>query len=187
MPNWCEIDIMVSGKGTDVDLFESALTSRGSSDGTVSILGTFLPRPEELNDTTSPRRPPHTEAELDAASLEERGKMVVVNEEWRKKGEQLIEAYGYDNWYDWSYGEWGVKWADRTVILERRARSLRLGAECPWGAPCQGLEKISAMFPNLRISAKWFEAGMRFSGKAAWRGGVPLYYEQGEYSGRRGG
>jgi len=187
MPNWCEVDVVVSGRGADVDAFESMLRSRAGSDGTVSILATFLPRPEELNDTVSPNRPPHAESAISNATLEERQKMLEENEAWKRRCEKLVEAYGYDNWYDWSYGEWGIKWSDQTTIIERRARSLRLGAECPWGAPCPGLEKVSTMFPNLRFSARWFEAGMGFSGKAAWIGGVVLYYEQGEYSGRRGG
>ena len=56
----------------------------------VGLAQYYKPRPKELEDTTAPARIGDT----------------ITKEE----SDRLIELYGHNNWYDWSYRNWGTKW-----------------------------------------------------------------------------
>jgi hypothetical protein len=56
----------------------------------VGLAQYYKPRPKELEDTTAPARIGET----------------ITKEE----SDRLIELYGHNNWYDWSYQNWGTKW-----------------------------------------------------------------------------
>lgn len=187
MPNWCEIECSISGTAQEIEKFESVLRSGTTETGTVSLLGTLLPRPEALEDTVSPRRPVWSDEQIEAAGEEARQKMIAENQAQVEHERQLTEQYGAADWYEWSVKYWGVKWADRSEIVERRARSLRIAGMCPWAVPTTGLRKISEVFPHLRFTIRWFESGMGFAGKAAYAGGVELYHDERTYHGMRGG
>lgn len=187
MPNWCEIECNVSGTAKQIDEFESLLRGGANEAGTVSLLGTFLPRPEALENTTSPRRPIWNDEQIDAADEAERQKMIAENQAQAEQERHLTETCGAADWYEWSNKYWGVKWPDRSEIVERRARSLRIAGMCPWTVPTAGLRKISEIFPHLRFTVRWFECGMGFAGKAAYAGGEELYLNERTYHGMRGG
>jgi hypothetical protein len=187
MPNWCEIDITISGSERAVTHFERILRGGTDSNGETSLLGIFLPRPEALENTVSPRRVPYNENEIAAAEEAEKAAMLKDNEAHAESVEQLLKTCGAADWYEWSIQNWGVKWPDRTRAQARKARSLLLSGVCPWAPPLQGFETISEMFPELRFKIAWFECGMGFSGRAAYKAGNQLYYEERNYRGGRGG
>jgi len=187
MPNWCEIECSISGTARQIDEFESMLRGNTSETGMVSLLNTLLPRPEALDHTTSPRRPVWCDAQIEVADGAERQKMVAENQAQVEHERCLTETYGAADWYEWSIKYWGVKWPDRSEIVERRARSLRISGMCPWTVPTIGLRKISEIFPQLRFTIRWFEGGMGFAGKAAYAGGDELYFNERTYRGMRGG
>lgn len=65
-----------------------------------------------------------------------------------RPNKHLIETYGADNWYDWRYKNWGVKWDasesqffdDDDIIAE---------FETPWGPPIEFFKRLSLEFPEL--------------------------------------
>jgi len=187
MPNWCEIDITVSGPERAIADFERILRSGVDEEDRISLLGIFLPRPEILENTTSPARAPYTEAEIVAAGEAERAVMLKANEDHAESVNHLLKICGAADWYEWSIQNWGVKWPDRTRIQTRKARSLLLSGACPWAPPQEGIETISGMFPKLRFKIAWFEGGMGFAGRAAYKAGNQLYHEERRYRGGRGG
>lgn len=186
MPNWCEHDITISGPKTEMarlkDLIAGAVTDEG-----VSLLQMFLPRPMTLEHTTSPARMPHSELEIEAAGGAEAALMLAANEEYSKCEAELIAMHGASNWYDWSYQTWGVKWPDSSKVVHQGPRSIVMRGICPWAPPLAGLCEISTMFPRLRFTIEWFEAGMQFAGKAVYLDGVELSMQQRPYRGWRGG
>ncbi len=56
----------------------------------VGLAQYYKPRPKELEDTTSPAR--------------------IGENITKEESDRLIELYGHNNWYDWSYSNWGTKW-----------------------------------------------------------------------------
>jgi hypothetical protein len=188
MPNWCEHTITLSGSAADVvKIHDTLVGAAGHVVEQVSLLDCFLPLPEELRETRSPNRPPHNETDIAAGTPEEQEAMLAENEQWAQRSANLINRYGADNWYDWSHRHWGTKWSDRTWALERKPRSLVLKGQCPWGPPLEGLLALSLEFPALRISIKYWEAGMGFAGEAVFKAGDQLRSGSREYHGYRGG
>jgi len=56
----------------------------------VGLAQYYKPRPKELEDTTSPAR--------------------IGENITQEESDRLIELYGHNNWYHWSYQNWGTKW-----------------------------------------------------------------------------
>lgn len=56
----------------------------------VGLAQYYKPRPKELEDTTAPAR--------------------IGENITKEESDRLIELYGHNNWYDWSYSNWGTKW-----------------------------------------------------------------------------
>ena len=83
IPNWCENRVDISGKPEDVKKFMELA-------GKKFKFQKIIPMPKELQNTTSPV---HTEVEH-ANMAPERQK-------------ELLDKYGFDNWYDWALSNWG--------------------------------------------------------------------------------
>ncbi len=99
MPNHCYAWITVQKK------YEKKLEEIAK----VGLCRYYRPMPEELEQTTSPTRVV-TEKEY-AKQMKEnetaKHKSYPITKERRK---YLLCNYGYDNWYDWAYTNWGTKW-----------------------------------------------------------------------------
>jgi len=75
----------------------------------VGLCRYYRPMPEELVQTTSPTR---------VVTEKEYAKQMKENETAKFKSypitkdrrQYLLDNYGYDNWYDWAYKNWGTKW-----------------------------------------------------------------------------
>ena len=91
MPNWCNNNLTVRGTYKQVSKFVEDV--RDDEDG--FRLAQLVPCPQELKDTTSG----WYSDEVKQKALEEQQK-------------RNIEKYGYADWYDWEYENWGTKWGD---------------------------------------------------------------------------
>ena len=80
MPNYVFCNISVEEKYAD-KLKEIA---------EVGLAQYYKPRPKELEGTTAPAR--------------------IGENITQEESDRLIELYGHNNWYDWSYQNWGTKW-----------------------------------------------------------------------------
>ena len=136
MPNWCYNNLTLWG---DVNVVNKIKDWYKQSDKTdEGLFGLFYPLPSELKDTTSP-------------SPEE--------------NKTLIEKYGFDNWYDWQTHNWGTKWDVREFITETETESsVCLSFDTAWSPPITFYEKLSEDYPELLISASYYEGGMDFCG-----------------------
>ena len=79
----------------------------------------IIPMPEELKDTTSPSKKPNKD---------------------------LIEKYGYDNWYDWSIKNWGTKWNAYDIEVENWNK---LRFDTAWSCANQVIDKLSRLHPEV--------------------------------------
>ena len=99
MPNHCYAWITVQEK------YEKKLQEIAK----VGLCRYYRPMPEELVQTTSPTR---------VVTEKEYAKQMKENETAKHKSypitkdrrQYLLDNYGYDNWYDWAYKNWGTKW-----------------------------------------------------------------------------
>lgn len=194
MPNWCEHDITVTSynlpelAALQQEVFGSTDPSAVTEANQCSLLDTFLPVPEALVDTTSPSRPPYSDKQIaDCTDATMREQMCRAVARHHADAQALCDMVGFDNWYDWSLATWGTKWPDRIYAAERRPRSLRITGACPWSPPVPGLLRISQMFPSLRFTIDYFEAGMGFAGKIVIAAGEIVSNTSRRYRGSRGG
>ena len=174
MPNWCEVDMVVSGDPAavlefraKVEKVEAAEDSNLPAKRVYEIFQSCLPTPAKLADTVSPVP--------DSVSPEERA--------------DLVAKYGADNWYDWQHQNWGVKWGDcRTQLLATiDDQALGFTFDTPWGPPIAGLLTISTQWPTLVFEIKYFESGMQYQGEWRAQNGQVLHNAQAFYDGDRGG
>ena len=88
----------------------------------------------------------------------------------KEPNQELIKRYGADNWYDWRYKHWGVKWdASESEFIEDNM----VVFQTPWNAPIKFLERFSQEFPSLTF-------GLQFADENEG------YYPLGEISVRNG-
>lgn len=137
MPNWCNNTIEIQGPSEYIDGFEQFLNENNGKDW----FDFFLPCPQELKD--------------------------VGNVSLNTTNEQLIEKYGYSDWYSWSVDNWGVKWnCDAQDWHRDDPNSIRFWFDSPWGPPTSLYEKISNgdFGDDLHVFAHYHEEGMAFVG-----------------------
>ena len=137
MPNWCENTLEVSGTTEDIKAFKTQAKKEEGEHKTDLSLAQFVPLPAELKDTRSPALKPN---------------------------KKLIAQLGFDNWYDWQIHNWGTKWDVNATLSSEKPRTLHYFFDTAWSPPTAWLEKVSAMFPNLKFKLKYEEPGMAFHG-----------------------
>lgn len=122
----------ITGQTADVTAFIEKHVDNGQF-----RLNSFLPMPEELNQTTSPCEP----------------------------NPELIEKYGADNWYDWKWMNWGTKreaYDGGIEILDDNYVVLRF--QTAWTLPDPVFAVMGKMYPDLAFRIECVEEGGFFAG-----------------------
>ena len=75
----------------------------------VGLCRYYVPMPKELESTTSPARIVSEEEYIKQMKANEtaKHKTYPITEE---RSKYLTDKYGFNNWYDWAYHNWGTKW-----------------------------------------------------------------------------
>jgi len=118
-----------------------------------ALLQEFIPVPQELSDAVSPNS---------------------------TNASELVEKYGYADWYSFCVNEWGTKWdigADGNPAMDIPG-GLMLGFDSAWSPPIGAYEKL--MDFGFTIRAMYYEPGMCYAG--IWEDGNDDYYEYGSMS-----
>ena len=112
----------------------------------------FSPIPEELRNTTSPNRD-------------------------EKQTAELLEKYGYADWYSYCVNEWGTKWdfGDGDGINDVQTNECTLFFQSAWSPPLTLMAKLEEMGFGVRLL--YHECGMAFCG--IYEDGYDDYYEYG--------
>ena len=142
MPNWCNNTFELVAAKEKIREFESFLNEKNGKDW----FDFFAPCPQELKDVGD----------------------VSVNH----TNEQLIEKYGYSDWYSFGLGEWGCKWncdANDWVVedYDEENLAIKFWFDSPWGPPENLYQSISdgKFGEDLNVFAEWHEEGMAFIGR----------------------
>jgi hypothetical protein len=96
--------------------------------------------------------------------------------------EQLIEKYGYSDWYGYCTNEWGTKWdvgeQGNADINPNDPTVMTAGFDSAWAPPTAAYEKLMDL--GFEIRAGYYESGMAYCGQ--WEDGNDDYYDLSEMS-----
>ena len=96
-------------------------------------------------------------------------------------GSEEQKIYGKNNWYDWSYENWGTKWNSLDVECDEFEDSLEYSFYTAWCSCEPVIKALAAMYPDARIDYSYYESGDCFCGKREYENGEMNYYVNGEY------
>ena len=90
-------------------------------------------------------------------------------------GQRELELYGKNNWYDWSWENWGTKW--NACFAEVYGNSIAF--ETAW-SPCSPvISALAEQFPEAEFCYRYEEPGMLFCGAEEYRKGKLVYLMEG--------
>ncbi len=118
MPNHVTNNVKISGKAEDIKDIFSSL----KTDKSDFDFNEILPMPEELTDTVSSTATP--------------------------KNQDLIDKFGFDNWYDWSLQNWGTKWNAYEVSTIDVSE---VQFDTAWSCSDTLIQKLSKLHPNVEF------------------------------------
>ncbi len=153
MPNHVYTSMLVTGEPELIKLFTEKHFDKEQFD-----LSSFAPMPTELKGTTAPNKPPRIN-----------GKEVLPNsveyKAWQANTNRLIEAYGYDNWYEWCLQHWGTKWNTYECDMDTPTENtIACNFQTAWSLPDPIFEKMAKLYPTLEFEMTCVEESGYFSG-----------------------
>ena len=92
------------------------------------------------------------------------------------------KTYGGRNWYDWCNRRWGTKWNSDDTKLEEHAGCLVYSFYTAWSSCEPVIEELSVLFPDAKISYRFYEPGMCFCGMREYENGKTTYTMDGDYT-----
>lgn len=166
MPNYCFTQLEVTGPEKDIKRFCDGLNNN-ITEGNLSILSTYHPRPVDLDVTCYFIVP---EGIDDRAAIE-------------ATYASNIEKYGHSTWYDWNIANYGSKWADSFSSYEINPHHLsglsyvRLEFQTAWSPITEGIRFVSSVFPTLVFLMSYEEESDDYVGAEVHKAGETLFYE----------
>lgn len=138
MPNWCSNTLQISGCPKQLDEFKSKSIIKSGMDVDIFVMDGCLPMPEEL------------------AICE------------KLTPEQIVERrlkYGYDNWYDWRFENWGTKWDAQDSDFQEYENGLEIVFCTAWSPAIPYIKQVAKMYPDLIFDLYFMETGEWFAGR----------------------
>lgn len=143
MPNWCSNTLQISGDKEQLELFKQKSITKSGMDVEIFLMDGCVPMPEEL-------------AICEGLTPEE-----IVDRRLK---------YGYDNWYDWRFENWGSKWdAQESYIIEEE-ELLTIHFDTAWSPAIPYITQVAKMFPDLIFDLYFMETGEWFAGRVFAKG-----------------
>jgi len=173
MPNWCECDLIITGKEKELKAFvEFAKGEEEDNNEREAIMTTkFVPYPKE-----------HADIQKEI-------------EDWHKANPGKTEWDGPKDWFnrggrDWCIKNWGTKWGichSELVEEDYKYEEITYAFDSAWSPPEPIILAMSKKFPELTFRMTYFEQGCQFNGIYECKAGEVLNEETGKYWGNRGG
>lgn len=126
----------------------------------------FLPMPTELMGTDPSqsiiKNEEYHEILLDYKDRLDNGDLdmhepVPMSEDIQKR---FILTYGYDNWYDWSMNNWGVKWGPYETEVISDSKFLFYTANA---TPHSAMVKMSMKYPDIEFRVQYADEDLGFN------------------------
>ena len=156
MPNHVTNILVVVGNEAQLKAVSLALLDK---EGLVDF-NNSIPIPKELEGTSSPARIISATEYKEQEDKIARGETVFSKGITQKISQDLIEKYGYDNWYDWQLNTWGTKW---NAYSQESLSENSFKFETAWATPSNFLLNFSAMFPEVTFEMKYADEDMGYN------------------------
>jgi hypothetical protein len=143
MPNWCSNTLQISGDKEQLELFKQKSITKSGMDVDIFLMNGCIPMPEEL-------------AICEGLTPE-----------------QIVERrikYGYDNWYDWRFENWGSKWDAQESYITEEEELLTINFDTAWSPAIPYITQVAKMFPDLIFDLYFMETGEWFAGRVFAKG-----------------
>ena len=154
MPNWCSNRLTVTGDKQSLTKFkELSLVKSDKGDNLHFTMEGLYPTPKALLDMTSPVMWRGDENDTEG------------KEAFDKYNSELINQYGYNDWYNWRVNNWGTKWdAAESFIADNEDELFSVDYDTAWAPNTAWVQYVAKLFPTLKFSLVFEEAGMDFCG-----------------------
>lgn len=171
MPNHCSQRLTIKGNPALIEeLKKLVITENSNFDH-----NTFFPMPEELRGTPSPTVI-QTQDEIEALWTEYNKKKEAGElNEWqlregkpfnlgitKERSNELIQKYGFNNWYDWAKHNWGTKWGIYDPTSWDNCDGNTIDFLSAWSPANNLICKLSEKFPDLSFTLEAADEGGGF-------------------------
>jgi hypothetical protein len=138
MPNWCSNTLQISGDKEQLELFKQKSIIKSGMDVDIFVMDGCITMPEELNIMKD-----ISEEELSIRKAK----------------------YGYDNWYDWRFENWGSKWDAQEPYITEEEELLTINFDTAWSPAIPYVKQVAKMYPDLIFDLYFMETGEWFAGR----------------------
>ena len=137
MPNWCEISLVITSENEQA--LNKLYLDNKTEDNELDF-NCVCPCPSELMNSEAPNN---------------------IDDEQKQ---ELIDKYGYPDWYSWCCNNWGTKWNASDVECSHSDTQLTYTFNTAWGPPSQWFTKLTEKYNNFDMRLEFEEPGMDFAG-----------------------
>jgi hypothetical protein len=81
-----------------------------------------------------------------------------------EKAERMAK-YGYDNWYDWRFENWGSKWDAQESYITEEENGWTINFDTAWSPAIPYIKQVAKMYPDLVFDLYFMETGEWFAGR----------------------
>ena len=146
MPNWTNNNIIITGKGDDLEKFMLTITKELQGEP-IYQLTDCVPRPKIFKTIHQGART-FDDVRCDVWFEDEDGPRPMLD----ITKQELIDKYGTYKPVDWEYKNWGTKWGDcATELLFVDDSKIVMTFDSAWGEPFRLLNEIARKY-NLKIT-----------------------------------
>ena len=143
MPNWCSNTLQISGDKEQLELFKQKSITKSGMDVDIFLMQECVPMPEEL---------------------------AICEDMTPEQKAERVAKYGYDNWYDWRFENWGSKWDAQDSQIDEDENGLTISFETAWSPAIPYIKQVAIMFPDLIFDLYFMETGEWFAGRVFAKG-----------------
>lgn len=190
MPNHVTNRIRLSGERSEINRLMEAVKADNIGLGSIDF-NKVIPQPESLDIESGGWTNRALNAYEDLVNIvKQLGKDTVteqaeqaflnlrtdISAELLSLGKQAYEntqKYGFPTWYEWSVAKWGTKWNSYGYDgFDLSENSDTIYFMTAWSAPHPVMEKLSEMFPAVKISHEWADEDIGYNcGRREYYGG----------------
>lgn len=138
MPNWCSNTLQISGCPKQLDEFKSKSIIKSGMDVNIFVMDGLITMPKEL---------------------------AIVEDITPEQKAERVAKYGYDNWFDWRFENWGTRTDAHDSEIQEDENGLTIDFTTAWSPVIPYIKQVAKMYPDLIFDLYFMETGEWFAGR----------------------